>query len=168
MEAFEKPVDTDGDGMPDEWEKANGTDPNKDDAMTIAANGYANIENYINSISATTIPTLVRKPMCLSEKSSKDNSITLSWYDLSDNEDGFILEMEEEGTFKEIARIDANTESYTIKNLKPGTLYNVRLAAFKGNVVSEYNTITAKTQPEYAEMIDCENYILNILKNMNR
>ena len=54
--------------------------------------------------------------MCLSEKSSKDNSITLSWYDLSDNEDGFILEMEEEGTFKEIARIDANTESYTIKN----------------------------------------------------
>lgn len=158
MEAFEKPVDTDGDGMPDEWEKANGTDPNKDDAMTIAANGYANIENYINSISATTIPTLVIKPMCLSEKSSKDNSITLSWYDLSDNEDGFILELEEEGTFKEIARIDANTESYTIKNLKPGTLYNVRLAAFKGNVVSEYNTITAKTQPEYAEMIDCENY----------
>ena len=30
---YERP-DTDGDGMPDEWEAANGTDPAKDDAMT--------------------------------------------------------------------------------------------------------------------------------------
>lgn len=43
-------LDTDADGMPDEWELANGTDPKADDAMVIAANGYANIENYINSI----------------------------------------------------------------------------------------------------------------------
>ena len=44
-------TDTDGDGMPDTWEAANGFD--KDDATDgalIATNGYSNLENYLNSI----------------------------------------------------------------------------------------------------------------------
>ncbi|KAH7304093.1 fibronectin [Stachybotrys elegans] len=45
------PVDTDGDGIPDAWERANGLDPNNpSDGMAIAANGYANLENYVNSL----------------------------------------------------------------------------------------------------------------------
>jgi hypothetical protein len=61
------PKDTDGDGIPDAWETANGLDPNVNDAMKIASNGYASgcnncvhnalssyydldIENYINSL----------------------------------------------------------------------------------------------------------------------
>lgn len=43
--------DTDRDGMPDAWEKANGLNPKKDDsAGDINGNGYTNIEDYINSI----------------------------------------------------------------------------------------------------------------------
>ncbi len=42
-------LDTDGDGLPDYWEKAVGLDPNSSsDAMTIAADGYANLEHYLN------------------------------------------------------------------------------------------------------------------------
>lgn len=42
-------VDSDGDGMPDYWEKAVGLNPNdSSDAMTIASDGYANIEHYLN------------------------------------------------------------------------------------------------------------------------
>jgi pectate lyase len=43
-----RPTDTDNDGMPDAWERANGTNPTSNDAMTKAADGYAFIEQYVN------------------------------------------------------------------------------------------------------------------------
>jgi len=43
-----RPTDTDNDGMPDNWESANGLNPSVDDAMTKAADGYALIEHYVN------------------------------------------------------------------------------------------------------------------------
>ena len=61
----EKPADADGDGMPDDWERANGTNPQADDAMTIAENGYANIENYVNSITRANRQFFLRAPMLL-------------------------------------------------------------------------------------------------------
>ena len=96
-----KPADTDGDGMPDAWETANGTDPAKNDAMTIAANGYANIENYINSITREDRQFFLRAPMLLGLQSSTTNSLTLEWSDFTDNEDGFIVEIEKDGNFVE-------------------------------------------------------------------
>ena len=43
--------DTDGDGMPDEWEKANGFDSNKNDSkLDKDEDGYTNIEEYLNSV----------------------------------------------------------------------------------------------------------------------
>ena len=46
-------VDTDKDGMPDEWEKANGLNPNdaSDANEDCTGDGYTNIEKYINGIS---------------------------------------------------------------------------------------------------------------------
>jgi hypothetical protein len=41
-------ADGDNDGMPDSWESAVGTNPNADDAMAKAADGYAQIERYVN------------------------------------------------------------------------------------------------------------------------
>lgn len=44
-------VDTDGDGMPDDWEKANGLNPNdKADATVLTESGYMNVELYINDL----------------------------------------------------------------------------------------------------------------------
>ena len=49
----EAPKDTDGDGMPDDWELANALDPtNPNDGKTIGADGYSNLENYLNSLVA--------------------------------------------------------------------------------------------------------------------
>ena len=53
LETAEAPVDTDGDGMPDAWETENGLDPaNGEDGALTAANGYTNLENYLNSLVA--------------------------------------------------------------------------------------------------------------------
>lgn len=51
--ATAKPVDSDNDGMPDEWERAHGLDPNMNDAAayTLDPRGwYTNIEVYANSL----------------------------------------------------------------------------------------------------------------------
>lgn len=55
------PTDTDQDGMPDAWETAHGLNPNNAaDGNTTAANGYTNIENYLNELAGdaalSTIP----------------------------------------------------------------------------------------------------------------
>lgn len=45
------PVDTDKDGIPDEWEKANGSDPNNFDSHLFKIDSrYSNIELYLNSL----------------------------------------------------------------------------------------------------------------------
>jgi succinate dehydrogenase/fumarate reductase flavoprotein subunit len=49
------PVDTDKDGMPDEWEKAHGLDPAKDDSAKVMPNGYTAIEVYVNELAASLV-----------------------------------------------------------------------------------------------------------------
>lgn len=47
----EVPVDSSGDGMPDEWKSARGLDPEKDEAAGYdLSTGYTNIEVYLNSL----------------------------------------------------------------------------------------------------------------------
>jgi fibronectin type 3 domain-containing protein len=52
------PLDTDLDGMPDEWETARGLDPNdpEDRNGDIYQNGYTNLEDYLNELAAPGFP----------------------------------------------------------------------------------------------------------------
>ena len=157
----EKRVDTDGDGMPDEWENANGTNPKANDAMTIADNGYANIENYINSISVENRQYYLRAPLLPTLESSTTNSLTITWYDFSDNEDGFIVELYKNGAYTEVGRTQANVQKFTIadESFKPATAYQVRLCAYAGENKSDYTAaITVKTRPEQTNIIDAETF----------
>lgn len=86
--------DTDGDGTPDGTEEANGTDPtDKDWGGTIPA-----------------------APSNLVETHNPDGSITYTWEDNSNNEDGFtIYSILPDGTEVFVAEVPANTTSYTYK-----------------------------------------------------
>ena len=157
-----KQKDTDGDGMPDEWEIDNATDPQKDDAMVLRDNGYTNIENYINSITVEDRQFFLRAPMLLSLSNATTNSLTLQWADYSDNEDGFIVELQMPNSeFIEVGRT-ANSE-FVIQNtespLEPGKPYVVRVCAYKGDDKSDYTPgLTVKTRPEQVDIIDCDSF----------
>jgi len=161
MFAGSKRTDTDGDGMPDEWEVDNGTNPSQDDAMTLDANGYTNIENYINSITKDDRQFFLRAPMLLSLASATPNSLTLSWADYSDNEDGFIVEIKKDGAFVEVGR--TKNSQFSILNsqfqLQPATAYVVRICAYQGDKKSDYTAeLTVKTRPEQQDIIDVETF----------
>lgn len=159
LKEFDKPVDTDGDGMPDDREQANGTDPSKDDAMEIAANGYANIENYVNSLTKDNRPLFLRTPVMVSAAESSSTGITIGWSDYTEGEDGFIVEQKDGESWKEIARVAAETETFAVDGLTAGTSYQFRLCAFKGDQRSDYAELEAKTKPEPVEMVDCETFV---------
>ncbi len=154
MATFAKPADSDGDGMPDEWEAANGTDAGKDDAMKVATNGYTNIENYINGITRESVPVFLRKPEQLAAASSTDTSITIEWMDFTEGEEAFVVEQDG----REIARMAAGKESCVVTGLEAGTSYQFAVKAVKGEMASAYSRLTAKTQPKYVEMVDVDHY----------
>jgi pectate lyase len=50
------PTDADHDGMPDSWEQQHSLNMNEPgDAAQIAANGYSNLENYLNTLAGDTV-----------------------------------------------------------------------------------------------------------------
>lgn len=140
------PKDTDGDGISDEWEIANGLDPeDPSDAAKIAANGYANIENYVNSF--TTGHPYIKIPQNLTAYQQGKNFITLTWEDLSDNEDGFILEISTDNkSFDEAGRVGKDETSITINELDAETTYFFRVYAYNLKGVESLYSEVLKTE----------------------
>ncbi|MCR4919541.1 MAG: autotransporter-associated beta strand repeat-containing protein [Prevotella sp.] len=153
-------TDTDRDGMPDAWEERNGTNPNANDAMTIAANGYANIENYINSITADDRDLFLRAPVALIQSSATTTTVKLSWRDYTYAEDGFIVEIDKGNGYEEAGRTAANVSSYTIGSLESGKTYPVRVKAYSSalNLESAYTSVSADTRLPDVGVIDIDTY----------
>ncbi|MCU4162838.1 autotransporter-associated beta strand repeat-containing protein [Carboxylicivirga caseinilyticus] len=156
----ESRVDTDGDGMPDWWENDNGLNSSSaSDAMSLAANGYTNIENYINSIDATHTQAYLRKPLNLRLASSTQTSLTLEWYDYSEQEDGYIIERQLNGVFTQIGTTSVNEFVFTISDLQPEEEGVFRVKAFNASIESEYSTVlTCKTKPVPVEVLDIDTF----------
>ena len=166
-----KKTDSDGDGMPDDWETANGTNPNSNDAMTIAANGYANIENYINSITKADRDYYLRAPYNIGVADRTTTSLTVTWSDFSDNETGFSVELQNGGTWSEVGRTGADVMSYTIDGLQHATKYNVRVRAIGNNggeTFSDYATGSFSTRQEEQELVNIDTYHPDVVLGDNQ
>jgi cyclophilin family peptidyl-prolyl cis-trans isomerase len=100
---------------------------------------YSDYSN-IFSAKSTTLPA----PTSIAGKGASDSSINLTWKDASARETSFEIEHREVGTLAfTTASVSANTQTYTIPNLKPGKSYEcrVRAADFFSGAKSSYTPV---------------------------
>lgn len=133
------PADSDGDGMPDEWEKANGTDPDKADANGDAdGNGYTNIEDYVNSLAHKS--DYIMYPQAVTATLKDPTTVVLTWKNAEEGADKIVVEMSENGVdYTTAAEVEGNATTATIQGLKEGQVYYFRLKAVKGDEQSLYS-----------------------------
>ena len=159
----EKPLDSDGDGIPDEWEDAHGLNKNDaSDAAKLANDGYANIEKYAHSITGPY--PYIKNPSELKATKQEMHAIELTWKDNAGskpgdiNEDNYIIEMSEDNqTFDEIARVESGVTTYRKDGLKLETVYYFRVRAYNeaSNLYSPYCSLTTETIGEPAKPDTC-------------
>lgn len=148
-------TDADGDGMPDAWETANGTNPSVNDAMTISANGYANIENYINGITAASSQEYLRTPLKLKQDSATQNTVYLSWLDYTEKEQGYTVERKVDGAWIQIGTTGVNGNTFAVTGLQPEESDTFRVKAFNASMQSGYsNEFIAKAKPVEVPVLD--------------
>ena len=151
-----KPQDSDNDGMPDAWETANGLNPNDpSDAVAYAANGYLNIENYINNIPIAD-RTFLKYPVDLTLKTLDTATVTIGLSCFEKNAAAKIrVELQKgDAEFAPIDTLDVlSSTDYTIENLTPKTGYTVRFVTFTEDLESmpadvEFTTKGVPGEPE--------------------
>ena len=139
------PTDTDHDGMPDVWEKANGlSSTDASDGNGIGKDGYTNLENYLNSI--TEFPSFLQAPTELKGELNTVSSIKLVWQDNCTTEKGLTLERAiGAGDYQVYKSLPANTVSFLDENLAELTLYKYRVSCFSDSLQSAYSNETELT-----------------------
>ena len=110
--------------------------------------GYS---GYSNAIKVLTLETEL--PMTPSELSATDisnNSVSLSWTDNSDNEDGFEILRSTllNSQYTPVAMVPANDNTFEDKELMPNTPYYYKLRAFNEDGYSGYSNILQVKTPQ--------------------
>ena len=135
--------DSDGDGMPDEWEDANGTNKNKNDANEDAnGDGYTNIETYINSLARKS--DYMMPPTNVKVKLADESTVVLTWANSDDEVEKTIVEQSEDGNnYTQIASLEQGETTYTVSQLTPNQVYFFRLKSIKGDKESSYSSVVS-------------------------
>ena len=141
-----KIVDTDNDGMADEWETANGLNPAKNDANEYTQNnGYTNIENYVNSLAQKS--NYLMYPINVIAKLTDDTTVELTWSNDAEGVTSIILEQSEDGkTFTEVQRLESHTSKAIVTGLTPKKIYYFRL-----------KNVSDETESLYSDMVSINN-----------
>ena len=154
-------TDTDNDGIPNAWETSHGLNPNlASDAMVITADGYTNIEHYINGIDASYTQEFLRAPLALRVDSATQSTISFSWFDYTEKELGYKFERKVNGVWVEIGQTSVNENYFTLTGLQPEEKDTFRVRAYNASLVSGYsNELIAKSKPIEVPVIDPNTFV---------
>jgi hypothetical protein len=144
-----KPADADNDGIPDAWEEANGLNKNSAaDATQLAANGYLNIENYINSIAAPVTP-YIRCASDVKMTARTMSSISLAWKNNAAESDEIVLQQSADGaTFSNVRTLAANETAAEVTGLQKDQTYYFRLITTKSGLPNSTPSEALKVSTE--------------------
>lgn len=138
--------DSDGDGIPDYWEDANGLNKNNAaDALQMHESGYLNIERYINSI--TSGPPFVKYPTTFNIRMIDEEFVTLRWTNHAEVATAIILEIStDDVNFTQHSVLEPDVEEFKVEGLSKSTTYYFRLKTVNGDLESLYtNSLRATT-----------------------
>ena len=141
LKTYDVPLDTDNDGMPDEWEISEGLNPNDPTDRYYIKPGevYDNLERYLNGL-ASDKPYLL-PPVNLEANLQNSKKVVLKWKDISADELGFVIQRTDaDSTFVTINAVGPNETSFT--DTPPGSPRTVVYRVFAMN--SERNSIVSK------------------------
>ncbi len=149
------PLDSDGDGMPDSWEDDMGLDKNDpaDRNGDDSGNGYTNLEEYLNALVDSF--EYILRPAEVAVDTIIGYEVTLTWKDISDNENGFVIERKDGETWTMVATTEAGVTSYTDRSLTGNALHYYRLKSISSTMESAYTDsvaaqLTVGTDPAIA------------------
>lgn len=144
------PTDTDGDGIPDEWETANGLNPaDPEDATTLADDGYLWIEKYATTLAAKVSYLLPPSGLKIGYMGGTNTSAALSWTNVEDRATGILLEMSNDGeNFTQIDSLSPKATFKSVVNLDPERVYYFRLRTTDGTRYSNYSETVSINEPE--------------------
>ncbi len=118
-----------------------------------AYNSYG-YSDYSNEAQVTTPPlvTVPDPPTNLTISEITSSSVSLSWTDNSDNEDGFKLyrREKEEVDFSLLATLPADTTMYTDSSVEPEKTYYYKILAYNSAGSSDFSNIVTATIPPSA------------------
>jgi len=139
LQSAPAPTDTDHDGMPDDWEIANGLNKDiPDDRNDTIDGGYTNLEVYLNSI--TEFPAFLYFPTNVTTELKDLTEVEITWDVISEDETGFRIERAkgDTGIFDSIATVQTGVTSFVDTVLEELTLYRYRVLAFNDSLTSWY------------------------------
>ena len=139
-----KLADSDGDGMPDDWETENGLNPNKADANgTNFGNGYTNIENYVNSLAQKS--SYLMYPLNPGAELIDATTVRLTWTNSeAETAVAIVVEQSEDGKhFAEIQRLAGNATTTTVTGLMAKQIYYFRMKTIGQEGESLYSAVVS-------------------------